>query len=117
MKLFKKHKTKDKVTFNVGIRECRTCDNNMRCEECAYPSENEMLKAEVERLLNPTTALWRQAYYHSQTLLTDGRIYKSQYKDGYICSRCGKKSWVAKDICDGCKSVMKNAKGGDKGGK
>lgn len=50
MKFFKKHKTKDKATFNVGIRECRTCENNLRCEECAYPSENETLKAEVERL-------------------------------------------------------------------
>ena len=50
MKLFKRHKTKDKVTFNVGIRECRTCENNLRCEECVYPSENEMLKSEIERL-------------------------------------------------------------------
>lgn len=52
MKFFKKHKTKDKATFNVGIRECRTCENNLRCEECAYPSENETLKAEIERLKN-----------------------------------------------------------------
>lgn len=144
MKFFKRHKTKDKATCNVGIRECRTCDNNIRCEECAYPSENETLKAEVEesriviqsykgkyesavktakelqtvikekdaeieRLLNPTTALWIQDYYDSQTLI-DGKIFKSKYEDGYICSRCGKKSWVNKDICDGCKSVMTNAK-------
>lgn len=116
MKLFKRHKINDKATFNVGTRECRTCENNLRCEECAYPRENEMLKAEIkekdaeiERLLNPTTALWIQDYYDSQTLI-DGKIFKSKYEDGYICSRCGKKSWVNKNICDGCKSVMTNAK-------
>ena len=47
MKFFKRHKTKN---ITVGIRECRTCDNNIRCEECAYPKENEMLKAEIEEL-------------------------------------------------------------------
>ena len=47
MKFFKRHKTKN---ITVGIKECRTCDNNIRCEECAYPKENEMLKAEIERL-------------------------------------------------------------------
>ena len=48
MKFFKRHKTKDKAQINVGIRECRTCDNNIRCEECAYPKENEILRAEIE---------------------------------------------------------------------
>lgn len=63
MKLFKKHKTKDKATFNVGIRKCRTCENNLRCEECAYPRENEMLKAEIERLQKEMEG-WRDTAYH-----------------------------------------------------
>lgn len=75
MKLFKRHKTKDKVTFNVGIRECRTCENNLRCEECVYPSENEMLKSEIERLnkeLHNQRAekdIFKESYYSAKKKL------------------------------------------------
>lgn len=75
MKFFKKHKTKDKVTFNIGIRECRTCENNLRCEECAYPKENEMLKAEIERLnkeLHNQRAekdIFKESYYSAKKKL------------------------------------------------
>ena len=44
MRLFKRHKT----NINVGIQECRKCKNNLRCEECVYPSENKTLKTENE---------------------------------------------------------------------
>ena len=50
MKRFKKHKAKDKLVLNVGIKECSTCDMNLRCEECVYPNENENIKSETERL-------------------------------------------------------------------
>ena len=50
MRLFKKHKAKDKLVLNVGIKECRTCDMNLRCEECVYQNENENIKSEIERL-------------------------------------------------------------------
>lgn len=42
-------KEKEEIS-EIRIKECRTCENNLRCEECAYPKENEMLKAEIERL-------------------------------------------------------------------
>ena len=50
MRLFKKHKAKDKLGLNVGIKECSTCDMNLRCEECVYQKENENIKSEIERL-------------------------------------------------------------------
>ncbi len=50
MRLFKKHKTKETTILNIGIKECRTCDINLRCEECAYQNENEIIKSEIERL-------------------------------------------------------------------
>lgn len=50
MRLFKKHKAKDKPVLNVGIKECSTCDMNLRCEECVYQKENENIKSEIERL-------------------------------------------------------------------
>ena len=50
MILFKKHKSKDKLVLNVGIKECSTCDMNLRCEECVYQKENENIKSEIERL-------------------------------------------------------------------
>ena len=50
MRLFKKHKAKDKLVLNVGIKECSTCDINLRCEECVYQKENENIKSEIERL-------------------------------------------------------------------
>ena len=47
---------------------------------------------------------WIQDYY----------IFKSdpngaKQPDGFICSRCGKKSWGKKEACDGCGSVMANS--------
>ena len=50
MRLFKKHKATDKLILNVGIKECSTCDMNLRCEECVYQKENENIKSEIERL-------------------------------------------------------------------
>ena len=50
MRLFKKHKAKDKLSLNVGIKECSTCDINLRCEECVYRNENENIKSEIEML-------------------------------------------------------------------
>ena len=80
MKFFKKHKTKDKATFNIGIRECRTCENNLRCEECAYPKENEMLKAEIERLnkeLHNQRAekdIFKESYYSAKKKLETAKF-------------------------------------------
>ena len=45
---------------------------------------------------------WIKHYYHSKMFPTE------KYKDGYICSRCGKHSWSKKDVCDGCNSIMTN---------
>ena len=47
---------------------------------------------------------WIQDYY----------IFKAdpngaKQPDGFICSRCGKKSWGKKEACDGCGSVMANS--------
>jgi len=34
----------------------------------------------------------------------------SKYRNGWTCSCCGKHSFVKKEICEGCDSVMTNAK-------
>ena len=57
MRLFKKHKAKDKLVLNVGIKECSTCDMNLRCEECVYQKENENIKSEIEMLENENQSL------------------------------------------------------------
>ena len=57
MRLFKKHKAKDKLSLNVGIKECSTCDMNLRCEECVYQKENENIKSEIEMLENENQSL------------------------------------------------------------
>ena len=44
---------------------------------------------------------WITQYYQSS-------IFGGKYKDGYMCSRCGKKSYSKKKVCDGCNTVMTN---------
>ena len=61
MRLFKKHKAKDKLSLNVGIKECSTCDMNLRCEECVYQKENENIKSEIERLKSELSNTRRKA--------------------------------------------------------
>lgn len=56
-----------------------------------------------------TTAHWIQDYYKSKS------IFGGKYEDGYICSCCGKKSWVKKYVCDGCNSLMTNVRSDDNG--
>lgn len=51
---------------------------------------------------------WVQEYYCTE--YRDGTKYESE--DGFVCSCCGKKSYVKKAVCDGCDSVMTIEKGG-----
>lgn len=87
MKFFKKHKAKETTGLNIGIRECRTCENNIRCEECAYPKENEMLKAEIERLNKEVDVLTQQ-------------IMKPFHEEREKCIKCEKelKSEAIKEL-------------------
>ena len=57
MRLFKKHKAKDKLVLNVGIKECSTCNMNLCCKECVYQNENENKKSEIEMLENENQSL------------------------------------------------------------
>lgn len=70
MKRFKKHKSKDKLVLNVGIKECSTCDMNLRCEECVYQNENENIKSEIERLK-----------IENQSLRSAANSYKLHYNE------------------------------------
>jgi hypothetical protein len=45
---------------------------------------------------------WITQYYHSKS------IFGGKVNDGYMCSRCGKKSYSKKKVCDGCGCVMTN---------
>ncbi len=45
-------------------------------------------------------AKWKQHYY------TSAAPMGGKYEDGWICSCCGKHSYVRKEICDGCDSIM-----------
>ena len=70
MRLFKKHKAKDKLVFNFGIKECSTCDMNLRCEECVYQKENENIKSEIEML-----------EIENQSLRSAANSYKLHYNE------------------------------------
>ena len=70
MRLFKKHKAKDKLVLNVGIKECSTCDTNLRCEECVYRNENENIKSEIEMLK-----------IENQSLRSAANSYKLHYNE------------------------------------
>ena len=70
MRLFKKHKAKDKLVFNFGIKECSTCDMNLRCEECVYQKENENIKSEIEML-----------EIENQSLRAAANSYKMHYNE------------------------------------
>jgi hypothetical protein len=35
---------------NIGIRECRKCDNNIRCEECVFPEQVKRMQQEIAEL-------------------------------------------------------------------
>lgn len=87
MKLFKRHKAKETTVLNIGIRECRTCENNLRCEECVYSRENEILKAEVERLNKEVDVLTQQ-------------IMKPFHEEREKCIKCEKelKSEAIKEL-------------------
>ena len=49
-KFFKRHKPKQTTAFNVnmGIKRCDTCENNIRCKECASDIETATNKAIYE---------------------------------------------------------------------
>ena len=70
MRLFKKHKAKDKLVLTVGMKECSTCDKNIRCEECVYQNGNENIKSEIERLK-----------IENQSLRSAANSYKMNYNE------------------------------------
>lgn len=59
-----------KLVLNVGIKECSTCDINLRCEECVYQKENENIKSEIERLK-----------IENQSLRSAANSYKLHYNE------------------------------------
>lgn len=50
MRLFKKHKAKETMGLEAGIKECLSCYRNVRCTECDYEDENNIMKAQIARL-------------------------------------------------------------------
>lgn len=38
------------MAYNIGIRECRKCDNNIRCEECVFPAMANRRAEEIAEL-------------------------------------------------------------------
>ena len=82
MKLFKKHKTKEKTILNVGIKECRTCDINLRCEECVYQNENGIMKSEIERLkaMNQSKL---DTIHDLQVMIAELKAFKSYFDELY----------------------------------
>lgn len=58
-----------------------------------------------ERGIDPTKpAKWKQDYYISKADPPIG----GKRKDGWYCSKCGKKSYVRTPICSGCNSKITN---------
>ena len=44
-------------------------------------------------------------YIHKSIDQTTGEIVR-EMKSGYMCSKCGIRSWWKKSVCDGCHSEM-----------
>ena len=88
MRLFKKHKAKDTLSLNVGIKECSTCDMNLRCEECVYQNGNENIKSEIEMLK-----------IENQSLRVVANSYKLHYNDS--------KSEAIKEFAERLKNKIK----------
>lgn len=81
MRLFKNIKQNKKI-LNVGIKECRTCDRNLRCEECVYQNENEIIKSEIERLkaMNQSKL---DTIHDLQTKITKLQAFKAYFDELY----------------------------------
>ena len=48
-------------------------------------------------------AQWKPHYYNSK--------FFGSREDGWICSKCGKHSYVKSNVCDGCNSQMSDGEG------
>lgn len=49
-------------------------------------------------------ARWK-TYIHKCIDQSTGEVYRTM-EDGYFCSKCGKRSYYKKSVCDGCNSQM-----------
>lgn len=39
----------ENLKFEIGIKRCDTCENNLKCSDCIYPAKNKNLREENER--------------------------------------------------------------------
>lgn len=65
---------------------------------------DEIVARVLEKLgVEPTKpARWKQHYYISKAVPPLG----GKRPDGWICSNCGKHSYIKSDFCSGCRSKM-----------
>lgn len=50
-------------------------------------------------------ARWKPHYYTSMS------VPPAKRQEGWFCSKCGKHSWVKRNVCDGCDSHMQEEGG------
>ena len=84
MKLFKKHKAKEKTILNVGIQECRTCEKNIRCAECFNLKEIKVKKEALEKQIPKKPQYVDTRFRHHGRKISDGSSLDKCYK----CPNC-----------------------------
>lgn len=62
------------MKYNIGIRECRKCDNNIRCEECVFPA---MANGRAEELAE----LRKNCWIAEQTIKEQNELIKKLKED------------------------------------
>ena len=62
------------MKYNIGIRECRKCDNNIRCEECVFPA---MANGRAEELVE----LRKNCWIAEQTIKEQNELIKKLKED------------------------------------
>lgn len=62
MRKIKQNKNK----VNIGVKQCATCEKNIKCNECAYPFNNKELIKEIDRLRAENASLQKFKSYFDE---------------------------------------------------
>ena len=60
----------------------------------------------IEKILNKMGVDQSQPPHWIQKMYKSKSILEYERPDGYTCSYCGKHSYLKKEKCDGCNSIM-----------
>ncbi len=62
------------MQYNIGFRECRKCDSNIRCEECVFPEQ-------VKRMQQELAELRKDKYIAAEEIKAQNELIKKLTED------------------------------------